>query len=75
MPEDDSYCLIGTVCDEGPWLLEWIAHNQAVGFTSQVIASNDCTDGTDAMLDRLTELGVVTHVPNPGPSNEDLAQT
>ncbi len=60
-------CLIGTVSDEGPWLLEWIAHNMAIGFSDIVLASNDCTDGTDAMLDRLQEMGIVAHVPNPGP--------
>jgi hypothetical protein len=29
------------------------------------VATNDCDDGTDRILDRLAELGHVTHVPNP----------
>ncbi len=44
--------------DEGPFLLEWIAHHHlAVGFTDILVYTNDCSDGTDDMLMRLEELG------------------
>ncbi len=56
-----------TVRNEGAFLLEWLAHHKGVGFTDFVVLSNDCDDGTDAMLDRLAELGEVHHLPNPGP--------
>ena len=56
-----------TVRNEGAFLLEWLAHHRAVGFTDFLILSNDCNDGTDAMLDRLAELGHCVHLPNPGP--------
>lgn len=56
-----------TVRDEGAFLLEWLAHHRAIGFTDFLVFSNDCTDGTDAMLDRLQEMGQITHIPNPGP--------
>ncbi len=56
-----------TVRNEGAFLLEWLAHHRAAGFTDFLVFSNDCTDGTDAMLDRLAALGQVVHVPNPGP--------
>ncbi len=56
-----------TVKNEAAFLLEWLAHHRAAGFTDFLILSNDCDDGTDAMLDRLAELGVVAHLPNPGP--------
>ena len=56
-----------TLRDEGAFLLEWLAHHRAVGFTDFLILSNDCSDGTDAMLDRLAALGLVVHLPNPGP--------
>ena len=59
--------LIGTVKDEGPWLLEWIAHNKVMGFDEIAIASNDCSDGTDLILNRLEEMGLLTHIDNPGP--------
>jgi hypothetical protein len=63
----DTACLIATVKDEGPWLLEWVAHNRAIGFAGMVVASNDCTDGTDAMLDRLQAMGWLRHVRNAPP--------
>lgn len=56
-----------TVRNEGAFLLEWLAHHKAVGFTDFLVLSNDCDDGTDAMLDRLQDMGHLTHVPNPGP--------
>lgn len=56
-----------TVKDEGPFLLEWLAHHKAIGFTDFIILSNDCSDGTDALLDRLQSMGEITHIPNPAP--------
>ncbi|MEM9577865.1 MAG: glycosyltransferase family 2 protein [Pseudomonadota bacterium] len=47
--------------DEGPFVLEWVAHHLGLGFTDLVVYTNDCTDGTDAMLTRLEELGLVHH--------------
>ncbi len=55
------------VKNEAAFLLEWLAHHQAVGFTDFLVFSNDCSDGTDTMLDRLAETGVLTHVRNDGP--------
>lgn len=56
-----------TVKNEASFLLEWLAHHRATGFTEVLVLSNDCTDGTDAMLDRLAALGLLTHVRNDGP--------
>lgn len=47
--------------DEAPYLLEWFAHHMAVGFTDILVYTNDCSDGTDAMLMRLEELGLGYH--------------
>ena len=47
--------------DEGPYLLEWVAHHLAVGFTDLVVYTNDCSDGTDDMLIRLEQLGLCHH--------------
>ncbi|WP_245770756.1 glycosyltransferase family 2 protein, partial [Roseovarius azorensis] len=49
--------------NEAPFLLEWIAHLQGAGVTDFLIYSNDCTDGTDHLLDHLHRAGVLTHVP------------
>ncbi|HCQ67279.1 MAG TPA: glycosyl transferase family 2 [Rhodobacteraceae bacterium] len=56
-----------TVRNEGAFLIEWLAHHLGLGFTDIVVLSNDCDDGTDAMLDRLDALGELHHLPNPGP--------
>lgn len=58
---------VTTLRNEGAFLLEWVAHARAVGFTDILAFSNDCEDGTEAMLDRLAAMGLVTHLPNPGP--------
>ncbi|MEJ6394155.1 glycosyltransferase family 2 protein [Gymnodinialimonas sp. 2305UL16-5] len=47
--------------DEAPFLLEWVAHHLALGFTDILVYTNDCTDGTDEMLIRLEELGLAHH--------------
>ncbi len=52
------------VKNEGPFLLEWIAFNRLLGVTDFLIYSNDCSDGTDTLLDALGAYGV-THLPNP----------
>ena len=56
-----------TVKNEGAFLLEWLAHHRAVGFDDFLVYSNDCSDGTDLMLDRLAAMGWLTHVRNDGP--------
>jgi len=53
--------------NEGAFLLEWLAHHRACGFTDFLAYSNDCSDGTDAMLDRLAAMGWLTHIRNEGP--------
>lgn len=56
-----------TVRNECAFLLEWLAHHRAVGFTDFLVFSNDCQDGTDTMLDHLAAMGLLTHVRNDGP--------
>lgn len=62
-----SILAVLTVRNEGAFLLEWLSHARACGFTDILAFSNDCDDGTDTMLDRLQALGWLSHVPNPGP--------
>ncbi|WP_170290306.1 glycosyltransferase family 2 protein [Rhodovulum strictum] len=50
--------------DEGAILPEWIAYHQSIGFDHFLIFTNDCSDGTDAMVARLAELGIATHRDN-----------
>ncbi|UYV36222.1 glycosyltransferase family 2 protein [Rhodobacteraceae bacterium D3-12] len=68
--------LAAAMRNEGPYILEWLAYHQAVGFGSVLICSNDCTDGSDALLDRLGEAGEISHIhntPAPGQSPQDAA--
>lgn len=58
------FALIATFRNEATTLLPWIAHHKAVGFDAMVLVSNDCADGTDALLDRLEEMGELRHVAN-----------
>lgn len=58
---------ITTVRNEGAFLLDWLAHHRAVGFTDFLVFSNDCTDGTAEMLDRLAQFGGLTHEAQSGP--------
>lgn len=67
--------------DEGPYVIEWIAHHLAIGFSDLVVYTNDCSDGTDDMLIRLEELGLCHHRRNvipegirPQPSALNYAQ-
>lgn len=53
------------VKNEGPFLIEWIAFNRVIGVTDFLFYSNDCSDGTDRLLDALAKAGVVRHLPNP----------
>jgi hypothetical protein len=62
-----THLAILCVRNEAAFLLEWLAHHRAIGFDHVLVFSNDCDDGTDSMLDRLQELGHVTHVRNDGP--------
>lgn len=51
--------------NEGPFIIEWLAHHLAIGVNRFVIFSNDCTDGTKELLDALDDAGVVRHLENP----------
>lgn len=51
--------------NEGPYILEWVAHNRSIGINDMLVFTNDCTDPTYAILDRLDEMGLLRHAPNP----------
>lgn len=56
--------IVTTMRNEAPFILEWIAYHRLIGFTDFLVFTNDCEDGTCAILDRLAQLGGVTHLPN-----------
>jgi hypothetical protein len=61
--------ILAVLCvrNEAAFLLEWLAHHRACGFTHFLVFSNDCDDGTDVMLDALAGQGWLTHIRNDGP--------
>lgn len=60
-----SITAVTCVKNEGPFLVEWIAWHRMLGVTHFLIYSNDCTDGTDTLLDAFARQGWLTHLPNP----------
>ena len=62
-----GFGLITMMKDEGPRLVEWLAYHRLIGFDAVWVYSNDCRDGTDAMLDRLEAMGLCHHIRNPVP--------
>jgi hypothetical protein len=57
-------CLVATMKNEAPHLLEWVAWHRLVGFTDIVIAQNDSDDMTAETLAELDRIGVITYVDN-----------
>lgn len=71
LPDTGRRVLFSAQRNEGPFLLEWIAYHKIVGFTDIQIWSNDCTDGSDVLLDQLAEHGEIVHrVHDPGPDRK-----
>lgn len=62
---EERHFLVTSIKDEGPYLLEFIAHHRVLGFARHLIASNDCSDGSDLLLDALDAQDIVTHMRNP----------
>ncbi|WP_428513228.1 glycosyltransferase family 2 protein [Roseovarius sp.] len=61
---NDRCLIVTTMKNEGPFMLEWVAFNKAIGFTDFLIYTNDCDDGTDRIAMRLEQLGVAAHEDN-----------
>lgn len=57
----DSSSVCAIVKDERPYLVEWVAYYRLLGFDRIMLYSNDCSDGTDVLLDSLQHLGLITH--------------
>ncbi|NJS38025.1 MAG: hypothetical protein HC783_02425 [Rhodobacteraceae bacterium] len=57
--------LMSCIRNEGIHVVEWLAYHRVIGFGPIIICTNDCTDGTDHLLDALQAGGAVQHLPNP----------
>lgn len=65
-----SLAITAAMRNEGIHLIEWIAYHQVIGFDRVIIHSNDCTDGSNALLDHLASRGEIEHLSNPVPEGE-----
>ena len=63
--EENRTAIVTTMKNEGPFILEWLAYHRVIGVEDFLIYTNDCTDGTDTMLQLLQEKGIVQHRENP----------
>ncbi|NDD35545.1 MAG: glycosyltransferase family 2 protein [Flavobacteriia bacterium] len=69
-----DFIVVTAMNNEGPYILEWVAHHLAIGFGHFIVVTNDCEDGTDEILLALQQRGLVTHVINPRVLSEDLGK-
>ncbi|MBW4707978.1 glycosyltransferase family 2 protein [Roseobacter sp. YSTF-M11] len=53
--------IVGCMKNEAPYIVEWVAYHRAIGIDNFLIYTNDCSDGTSEILDRLDAMGVLTH--------------
>jgi hypothetical protein len=56
--------LVGTMRNDGIYILEWVAHHRALGFEHIFIYTNDNQDGSDALLGILADHGIITVIEN-----------
>ena len=58
--------LAAIIKNEGPYLLEWLAHHRLLGVEQFFIADNGSDDGSTELLAALDRAGLVTHIRFPG---------
>lgn len=58
----EQTAIVSCMRNEGLFILEWLAYHQVIGFDHVTVVSNDCTDGSDALLDALATAGHLTHI-------------
>lgn len=69
-PAMPRICLMSAMKNEGPDVLEWALYHRLVGFEHILVYSNDCTDGSDLLLDAIAELGWLTHRRHTAPAGQ-----
>ena len=57
--KSDTIAVCAIVKNEGPYLLEWIAHSKVIGFEKIIIYDNESTDEGPAMLTALAAHGEI----------------
>ncbi len=60
-PGSTGNVIVGCMKNEAPYIIEWIAYHRAIGVDNFLIYTNGCTDGTDEVLGRLQDMGILQH--------------
>ena len=68
------FLAVTTVKNEGPYVLEWVAHHRLCGFDRIVVFQNDSDDTTVQSLRVLARLGVIEFFDNPNDEGKFQAQ-
>lgn len=66
------FTVVCSVRNEGAFLVEWIAWYRMLGFTDIVVVSNDCSDHSPALLNRLQDHGWITHLVHEVPDRDQI---
>jgi len=56
--------ILAIMKNEGPYLLDWLAHHRSIGFEHFFIYTNDNTDGSDELLGLLAQHGLISWINN-----------
>jgi hypothetical protein len=70
MSAQEKTALVACMRNEGLFIVEWIAYHRVIGFDQIVICSNECTDGSDRLLDALQGAGAITHLRHTVPTGD-----
>lgn len=70
MSEHGKTAVVACMRNEGLFIVEWVSYHRVIGFDRIVICSNDCTDGSDLLLDALANTGTITHLRHDVPAND-----
>ena len=64
VPKFQQCSVVTSIRNEGPWLLEWVAHYIALGVKDIIIYHNDVDDGSSALIEELSRRKVIFVVEN-----------
>ena len=68
------HTIVTCMKNEGAFAVEWIAYHLSIGFDHIIVFTNDCSDETVSICQRLEQEGVVTHIPNTFPKGQSPQQ-
>lgn len=60
--------VVTSVKNESPNIVEWVVFNRIIGFQEIIVFYNDCTDGTEDVLQALHDEGLIQSFENKGKS-------